>query len=484
MFDRLRNAVRALSTTASGYDAADSRNRRRTVTGRTQAEDKILDKRKRLILTANSRDLSRNFAVAAWAIRKHLDYTTAFSFQAKTKDKALNEAVESFIERAARRENFDVARRHPLRRAVRIAEACRVKDGDLAWVKLAPSGPARGTIQAIEGDLIETPTQGLPDGFDPEEWVHGVRVNQSGVARSYAICKRTNGSQKELKRIVQSGNVLFHAFYDRFDQVRGVSPIASALNWFRDTYEGFEYALAKVKVAQLFGLAFHRDAPEPIFGEGTATATADADEDGTEDSGYEVDLTSGVYTLDLDPGDRVDLLESKTPSGETVDFLKLMIHVALRSLDIPFSFFDESFTNFYGSRGGLIQYLKSCKTKIQDLQDLLNGWSRWRLGLAVADGELILPAGMAFDDLTWEWVPDGVPWWDPVKEVTGHRAAVEAGFTSPQRVCKETGTDLETNLRERAEAERMAAELGLTLSYSSMAQAPTSPTIEEGTDNG
>ena len=49
-----------------------------------------------------------------------------------------------------------------------------------------------------------------------------------------------------------------HGFFDRFDQLRGISPLAPAVNTLRDCYEGYDYALAKMKVAQLFALAFYR----------------------------------------------------------------------------------------------------------------------------------------------------------------------------------------------------------------------------------
>ena len=167
--------------------------------------------------------------------------------------------------------------------------------------------------------------------------------------------------------------------------------------------------------------------------------------------------------LDLNPGDKAEFLESRSPASETTDFLKLIIHVALKALDLPYSFFDESHTNFYGSRGGLIQYLKSCRSKQADLQEFLNEITRWRLGIAVADGELELPRSIEFENLKWEWVPDGVPWWDPAKEVAGHSAAIAAGLDNPQRVCRSVGTDFYDNIDLIAEANDYAASKGVQM---------------------
>ena len=449
-----------------GYDATDDRGRRKPAPSTTYAEDEHADRRKRTILSASARDMARNFAIAAWAIRKHLDYVSDFTFQAKTDDAGFNVELESYMASAMRPMRFDAAQRHNFRRAVRIAEACAVKDGDINWLKIAPPAPSflRGTVQAIEGDRIQIPQSDIPENSDKESWVNGVRIGPNGESAAYAICKR-DGSQMKLERIVSARSMITRGFYDRYDQVRGISPIASGLNWFKDTYEGFEYSIAKLKVGQLFGLQVFRNADDALMGAGTAYAETDADGDGQADAGYAVDFNRGPFMLDMEPGDKAEILESRTPSTETVDFLKLMVHVALKALDIPYSFFDESFTNFYGSRGGLIQYLKSCTSKIADLQEFQDSWAIWRLGLAVADGDVTLPSGRDFNWLNWEFVPAGVPWWDPVKEVNGNRLAVASGFTSPQRVCREVGTDFETNIRERAEAERIATDAGVTLDF-------------------
>lgn len=459
-------ASRAFRWSSEDYDAIKSEGRRRGPKTKTLHEDKHLKERGRRRMIATSRDIHRNFAIAQWAIRKHLDYVSSFSFQAKTGDSKLDDSIEAFIRGWSNRYRCDVASRHPLRRLIRLCEARAVCDGDFLFLKLAPppGNPLRGKIQGIEGDRVCTPENGRPNGFSEAEWVNGVRVDPAtGAALAYSIAKRddTTGGLT-FDRLVSARSVCIRGYYDRIDQYRGISPISAALNPYRDVYEGFDYALAKLKIAQLFGLIFYRESVEG-FGDPAAAPTSDEDGDGVAESRYEVDLSRGQFALDLDPGDKAEFLEASTPPSETVDFLRLIIHVALKALDIPFSFFDESFTNFYGSRGGLIQYLKSCVNKIADLQELLDDLTRWRLGLAVADSELELPRSFPFEQLRWQWVPDGVPWWDPVKEVTGHSMAIAAGLDSPQRVCQMAGTDFYDNVDAIAEAKQYAESKGVVL---------------------
>lgn len=453
----------------SGYDATDDRGRRRSIVTNIRHEDRIAGERQRRILQSNARDLARNFAIARWAISKHLDYVTAFSFQCRTGDTALDAEIERWMADRTSRLRFDVANRHPLRRAVRLSEACRVIDGDVGWMKVykpGPSGKADGKIQFIESDLIRNP----PNTSNQDaNWINGVFCDSAGAGSLYALHSRAQGSYTFVRN-VQARNLYLHAWYEtRFDQVRGISPIACALNQFRDTYEGFEYALAKLKISQLFGIKITRDGELSSYG--NPSPNTDADGDGTNDSGYSVELGKGPFALDMEPGDDANFLETATPATETTNFLKLMVHVSLRALDIPFSFFDESFTNFYGSRGGLIQYLKACKTKVLDNQDALDWWTAWALGLAVLNDEIKLPAGMAFEDLNWQWVPDGVPWWDPVKEGNGQLIGIRMGQTNPYQVAIETGGDYDNNIELTAKALARAKLKGVPVSFGDPAQS-------------
>jgi capsid protein len=447
-----------------GYDAVESSGKRRPPKVRVMAEDEHLDSRKRKTLMATNRDVVRNFILASWICRKHLDYVTCFSFRAKTKDEGFNRDLEYYMQKYCGRHRCDIARRHRLQRFMRIAEARRILDGDFGILKIAstPGSNARGKIQGIESELIDTPAA-LPKGIRNTDWVSGVRLSAAGAAVEYMICKRKNKGV-EFGRIVPAASMILHAYFDstlRHDQVRGVSPFAAAVNTLQDVYEGFDYSLARIKVAQMFGLTITRSAEASLE---HVVPTADADGDGVADSKYEIDFGKGPVLLDMDPGDDAKFLENKTPAMETVNFLNLMILLALKALDIPYSFWDESFTNFYGSRGGLIQYIKSCKTKIADNREVLDELTKWRMGLAVEDDEIRLPSGWEFDDIEFEWIPDGVPWWDPVKEVRGHAMAVAAGFSTFDRVVRETsGGDIFDNIEANAKVLEFARKMNYPL---------------------
>lgn len=447
-----------------GYDAVDHKKRRRPSTGVLQTEERQLPPGKRRDLVSEMRDLQRNFALAAWAIRKHLDFVSSFTFRSKTNDKALDDRIHELIEWWGRPAHFDTAARHPMERFFRIAEARAVVDGDVGLVKHGD-----GRVQAIEGDRIRNP-YGLPAdaGVHGSDLVHGVKTDQAGRALAYCVCRRGDfGSGFHFERMVPARHLLLHGYFDRFDQVRGVTPLAAGFNTFQDTYEGVTYALLKAKVAQLFGLKISRDAdPDEPLGQVTNT-TDDGDaatESEGEKSGYEVDFGRGPFLLDLEPGDDAAFLENKTPSTEFREFMVAVIGLALKSIDIPFCFYDESWTNFFGSKAALALYLKSCRTKRQNLFAVARRLFYWRLSLFVLDGQLELPRGVTVPELRFELIPDGMPWWDQSKEVAGDVAAIGAGLRTRSEIRKERyGDDWHQVIDGLAEEEAYIAEKGVTI---------------------
>lgn len=442
----------------SKYDAVENTKKRRSVAISTKSEDEDLKGDKRAKLITLTHDARRNMSLAAWAIRKHLDYVASFTFKATTGDSAADDLLEAFVKRCSTKSMFDAARRHPMRRWIRIAEAMRTLGGDIGIVKIAD-----GRLQAIEGDRIgnfagKTPVPG---------WVAGVKIGLGGVAESYAIGHRTSVGF-EFERIVEAQNLILHGYFDRFDQVRGVSPLAPGLNAMRDVYEASELALAKMKVAQLFALAIYSDAKESV-GNNEPWSGSDNEEGEEEDEGddadagerYKVSLGEGPIKLELDGQDRAEFLESKSPSLEHQQFTNTTIALSLKSLDIPFSFYDEAHTNFSGARQGTLLYEKSAEVKRDDNRDLLNEWLAWRVAIGVDSGEIVLPSGVPLDRMVGSWMSSGVPWLDPLKEINANIASRNAGFDSTPSIAKYTGKNAYDLADEEAEYQAYRAELGL-----------------------
>lgn len=461
------------------YDAISSDGKRQSAPTVSYSEDYELRGRRRDRLSATTRDVVRNFSIATWIVRRHLDYCTSFRFQARTGNDLVDERIEAIVEERSQREWCDARKRHSLRRLIRLAEGRRIIDGDVGVQRILGPDWIRGSVQLIEEDRIRNPLR--PD--NPDAWISGVRVNRYGQSMAYGVWSRSaTGASLEWEAEVPAQKMYLHAYHDhthRIDQVRGISPMVAAVNTLRDVYEGFNFALMRTKLAQMFGLKITRIQDSTTGGYGSA-ATTDSDSDGTADSDYTVDLNKGPFQLDMDPGDDAEFLESKTPAQETVAFLQLMAYVACKSLDIPITIFDESQANWSSARVGFTHYIRSTETKIADVQDLLNWLTRWWVALWVADGVLVLPRSVRFEDLRWEWVPAGVPWYDPAKEIAGAVNAIAAGLDNPVRLARAFGTDVYENIDKLSEAITYAKSKGINLSYDKPVEAtPTEQPMPE-----
>lgn len=441
------------------YDAIKPKGRRRDPGSRITREDAHLRGSKRNAIQENAADLVRNLSLAAWMVRRHLDYVSQFAFHSRCGIDELDVQIERLMEEDGRPAGNDVAGKFGREKMFRLAEMRRVLDGDTLLVKLND-----GRLQGIQADLVQDPADIGPQ----EQWINGVLVTSVGRPLSFSIKYRRGFSEELFDRRVDSTSVIHYGFFDRYaaDQVRGISPLVSALNPLRDVYENFDYALAKSKVQQLFALAFYRDAAESageVYSEGQ---DAEEGEEGPTGPRYKVDFGKGPVVLDLDPGDKAEFLESASPSSEFQAFTQLIIQVALKALDIPYSFYDESHTNFFGSRAAWLHYERSCRDKRDDQLEMRRNYTVWKLQTWIRDGRLTLPAGMRISDLYWEWQPRGMPWWDPSKEVKGNIAAIGAGLDTPQRVCKSADTDFYDNIDQIALAQEYAAKKGVVLTFS------------------
>lgn len=426
----------------SGYDAVNQPNKRKMPPPTIKREDDALRPQQRKQLQASTQNVHRNFAVARWAIARHLDYVSTFAFQSRTGNKPLDAFVERLVGDWSKPENFEVSCRFGREKFIRMAEMQRTLMGDLGILKVRSR-----KVQGIESDLIRSPNNGgFPPGYQPQDFLHGVQVNRYGKPIAYSVCKRgksndlTPGSFRyEFERVIPARNMILFSYHDRFDQVRGVSPLACAVNSLVDCYEGIDYALAKMKVSQLFALSLYRQRIEgDILSQVQAPEGADLT-DASQPWYSKLDFSNGPQMLDLQNGERAEILESHTPSSEFQSFTQTTISLTLKALDIPFSYFDESYTNYSGARQAMLQYEQSAKIKRKDIVDLLDNLFRWRAIDWINQGTL--PQGVGLNDLKWRWVPLGQPWIDPLKEMQAKLAALSAGLTSRQREALDNGED-------------------------------------------
>lgn len=470
------------------YHGAEDKGRRQAPSTRTKSEDIVLRAPKRKKLVATARDHYRNYSLMAWAIRRHLDYVAKLVPLVKTGDDQLNAYLENLLRQHGKKRNFDVAKRHSRDSMMRLFEMLKITDGDSALLKVEG-----GMLQGIEGDRIRKwEEQGTNE--------HGLVVDPgTGATTAYAVWNRdvSGGGGFDMPRLINADMVAFDGFFGRYDQTRGISPLAAALNMCTDAHEAFEWTQLKIKFHAILGLQINRQTTSEVSDGFPTTESLDYDTDSagaqTAENRYEFD-PSGLTMFDMDPGESVSPIESNTPAQEFTDYSMLMIRLILLALDIPYTAFDSMSASFSARIADREEYEKSAQHKRQKNCEILEEVYEWIIGdwwesdqtlRSLARSAGIATAAELNDRV--EWTGQATPWLDKLKEVNGDAVAIANGLDSRTRIVKRRhGVSFEDIARELAAEESMAKDLGLDLVKGNPGQqtvAQTEAQIQETEDN-
>lgn len=475
-----------------GYNSVDDSLRRRKPQNRTAPEISALDGSKRERGSATARDDRRNMSLLAWMIRRHLDNVSRFTPHIRTGDDTVNAILRKALNWHGRRRQFDALGRHGRDEWFRMFEATKVISGDCGGLK------ATGLkLQGIEGDRIKQPgpTSSTPakvkreDGTEAEVSEEGLTFNPDGTWKEYCICKRsgTRGETLEYERLVPVNDMVFDAYWpERFDSNRGVSPLLQALSEAADVREVWEWLVLKAKASALFGLAFTRTGSDEMFpSQGDPNTAAPADESTAYSSQVSTAIKSrGIISLDLDPGDSVAEIESKTPNPQVISFTRELIRSILLALDIPFTFYDSLTASFSARIADRNEYEESCEWKrdknICVLDDIYGDWviPAWVTADLFGLGTAMSKAKIAVEEVaaSLRWVPAGRPWLDRSNEMSGHILALAAGVTSTPRICSSYGDDAYEIAREQKDYLDKA---GIPLLYAQGGQVPVNDLLKQ-----
>lgn len=411
--------------TMFGYDAVVDKGRRRAPRQRIRQESLVLNRRDREKLVATIKDMVRNDPTVAWAFRKHLDYTSTFTFQSKTGNKDLDKEIEKRWADWSKKENCDIAKRHSMDAMIRLYESGKILDGDCALLKIKGF-----KLQGVESDRIGRSKSGLPPVYEKTANKEGLVLDENGAVMHYIVNSRDDNGGLIFQKAVKPDNIIFDGYFTRFDQTRGISPVAGAVNTFIDVNECNQALLLKCKKHGMFGLAITSDSTgRSGFNEVDANTGEDPDVDTDK---YDFQMDMGMK-LELDQGDGIEMFESKTPSNEYQDYVNLMLRIALLSFDIPYTFFNSQGSSYSAAKQDRAEYEISSKNKRQSNKDAYNTIAEWVLPEITKD--------LNIDDLQWEFIPQGTPWIDELKEIQATAMRISTGVSSRSEECKKKGKD-------------------------------------------
>ena len=490
-----------------GYQAIQDKGRRQAPRSRVYHESEVLDKYKRLRLQATAQDQARNQSLVAWMVRKHLDYVSKFHFSFRSQKDGIDTLVNRIFRWHGAPRNLDYLGRFGRDEMFRLFELEKVLCGDAGLLKLDDL-----KLQAIESDLIAKGAD-APKGINDS----GLVVDSTGRVLQYAICNRGSmGGECKFDHLEPARNLIFDGYWNRFSsQFRGVSPLSTAINTVQDIHEGFEFNLIKGKMHALFGVAIYRDALgdsgmgnasgahntrawaaeayDWVAGDycvylGKLYACASAHSTTTE-SVFATDLAAGKWTvdasdtglnldprtvniLDLNPGEKAEVLESSTPSSEFVEGSYLFIQIAMLALDIPITCFDSRRSSFSARIADLNEYEVSSDYKRTKNRYVRKEYSDWVIETIWNDPQTPWPLrkvaaadGMNLRDVqeSVEWIPSGSPWLDKYKQIQGDQLGISIGLDNAIDACRRRGSDVFDNIDKQAQVIAYAKEKGVPL---------------------
>jgi len=450
--------------TKFGYNAVEHNPSRKRPRTSIKSEEEELKPYARQKLVATTKDQIRNITLVSWMVRKHLDYVTQFSFHPMTGDEKLNDTLDWLWLNWGRKDNCDIAGRHSIKRMVRLFEASKVTDGDSGLYKLSS-----GMLQGIEGSSIAKPYNSK---FTKNVNENGLVINRYGRVSGYAVT-REEKARTLLDKIVPAKSMIFDGYFTRFNQTRGVSPLTSAINLYQDLVESWEYQLIKAKMHAMFGVAIHSDSSQTEasgFDE-LDISTGNAGTSATvSNGGYKFDLKPGLK-LELEQGDKIDTIESKTPSAEFRDYTELMVRIGLLALDIPYSFYDSRQASYSAMKQDRVEYETSSRTKKESNHDVYMQIGEWKIQQWRDEGLL----NGAPDVIKFAFRAAGRPWIEEVKEIDAAIKRIDSGLSSRTREAIIHGDSFKEILAELEEEKNMIQKSGVNI----VSGMPGQTTIDE-----
>jgi lambda family phage portal protein len=273
---------------------------------------------------------------------------------------------------------------------------------------------------------------------------------------------------------------------DRIGQMRGISLLASTFTRIEDLKDYEESERIAAKIAASFAAVIIKGDPTmyPETGSGGDRAMR---------------MQAGMIFDNLRPGEDVKTIDSKRPNPNLEPYRNAQLRAICSPMRISFSSFAKNYNGTYSAqRQELVeQYGAYGVLAYEFVSQMLRPVYERFVSIAIASGELILPKGMTpAMAVSADYLPPPMPWIDPVREVTGLRAQVRAGFRSAGSVIAERGGRMydtfEAIQRERAWADnlgivldtdpRQVSAAGLTQARAPGSELPdldTTPSTEE-----
>ncbi len=424
-------------------------------------------------LRDRARQLVRDNAVAQSWVRLAGDNIVGpdgFALEVTSRDRTVAEQVKAAFYTWCKAEHCDVAGRLAFSDIERLAaENWRGADGEVLIRLWRGYGPHGLQLQVLDPDLLdETYTRRI--ALTGNEVRAGVEVDGFGKPVAYHLWTTHPSEAGPRQRVRVPASDILHLYRPaRPGQTRGITPFAAVM---RDLYHLGEMVHATIvgqQVAAMQTTWLVNDDPgaPPLIEnrDGKQEAVLSQEPAATNI------LPSGWKPMAVQPG---------IPQSTYADFHRLAGHQIAVGLGTHYAqlFGDARDANASSQRVMTIRERRMWRSDQELLRRTLHErvFAVW-LQQAVLAGAVRL-RGAPLESVVASWLPTKWDWTDPMKDVNSAALEIALGLNSRTAVAADKGRDYATIIRQRAEEERLAEELGVTL------YTPTTVTLPVEDDAG
>lgn len=423
---------------------------------------------------AQARYLERNHDIARGILRTMVNNVVGpngigVEFQPRRMDGTIHEAYRDQLNEAWRNweRKPEVTQALSWSQVQRLVARTWLRDGEAFSQTLIGNVPLLQhgsdvpfSLELFEPDLI-------PMDFDDaaKNIVQGIERNAWGRRMAAWMWK---GNPLEMPGLPTAGslkrvswdNILQVALIDRMGQLRGVSEFASILTRLEDIKDYEESERIAAKIAAMLTAYVKRQAPD---GEGYQGPAVDSE---GKQVPRQLNLQPGTIIDTLAVGEEIGLIDSNRPNPNLVTFRSGQLRAAAAGVGASFSSISKQYDGtFSAQRQELVEQWVNYATLTDEFvcqyaQPVVETF----IQVAHLSGKARMPSDLkpgTHDDVLY--VPQAMPWIDPIREAEAFTLLVRGGFISEPEVIRRRGGNPADVMQQMGTWRQMAKDKGLVL---------------------
>ena len=441
------------------YDAAGYGNGSANWHVANQAAE-LTDRYSRDTVRARTRDLERNSDMLNSVVSayKRNVFGRGFSIRTKTGDKKTDEALMQAWKHWCKKQNCDVTGTQSFNQIMRMCVQRKKVDGGILIVKrYTDQGFIPFQIQTMEVDELDN-TQIMPKHKE-NRVVGGIEYNRWNRPEGYWFRQYDIDGSLPMESIyIESKDVIFYFTKRRPSQIREMSDLSPTVTRIRDANEFMTAVSVKERIAACLSVFITKT--NPSSGPGRFDS-------GNSKGRYEGKTIAPGMIRELDPGDKIEVVNPNGQSTDAATYIKLMQHMigAGQGLSYEATSRDMAETTYSSARQGMIEDDLTYDDERELLIEVMDEIYETFVISCVLAGIIQVPDFWNNKEkyLSHTWTAAPKKWIDPAKEANANKIALSTGQKTFQQIAAENGRDWREQIDEMMEVLKYADENGLDI---------------------